>query len=202
MFPSSYFIQNVVNMSFNMLSAMMLSTYSATYAQMYKNMLPSNNFYNLHVSRPFLLFFTSLLSMLCAKYHDEYNVWCMRAFTFTFAINIVLVCIESLLCPVLVIKTYTGVEVVVFITTFISFFGYCIAYVYYKCNTSKKAKTYTRVQVHTKEECSICFQANIEEQVQLECKHAFHHACIEEWFEQQMEKIGKKSCPNCRYEIV
>lgn len=44
-------------------------------------------------------------------------------------------------------------------------------------------------------ECAICFHSLSEDHRVLPCNHAFHHACIESWFERST------TCPLCRFNL-
>ena len=50
-------------------------------------------------------------------------------------------------------------------------------------------------EVETDSTCPICFE-NIDEGVQLKCKHVFHDQCVGKWF------MKKTTCPMCRYDIL
>ena len=52
-------------------------------------------------------------------------------------------------------------------------------------------------------DCSICFEAITKETGHsvLSCSHSFHFCCLAKWFNSQVDKEAKESCPLCRHEV-
>jgi hypothetical protein len=52
-------------------------------------------------------------------------------------------------------------------------------------------------------DCSICFEAITKETGHsvLSCSHSFHFCCLAKWFNSQVDKEAKESCPLCRHEM-
>ena len=193
MFPTSFFIQNVVNLSFSFLAGLLLTTYSLTYSPIYFAALTGRK-YQIHIARLYLFFLTSLCSFISIKYQERYEKWCMYCFHASFILCLIISALEGYIAPFLF---SLGVEIVIFVVCQIISLGYILSYLYF---IIKSKIIYTNTKVFTVEECSICFQCHDEQvSIKLICGHIFHQTCIETWFEHKKEA---KSCPNCRFTIV